>query len=57
MFTNATKMLYAALSEDWQGDERTLNVAFDLFSEALVADRDWGYRHPEVSAVYPNRSK
>ena len=50
-------MLYAAFSEDWQGDERTLNVAFDLFSEALVADRDWGYRHPEVSAVYPNRSK
>ena len=55
-FTNATNMLYAAFSEDWQGDERTLHVAFEQFSEALVADGDFGYRHLEVSAVYPNRS-
>jgi hypothetical protein len=41
-------MLYAAFSEDWQGDERMLHVAFQQFSEALVADGDWGYRHLEV---------
>jgi hypothetical protein len=56
-FTNATNMLYAAFSEDWQGDERMLHVAFDQFSEALVADGDWGYRHLEVSVVYPDRSR
>ena len=47
-------MLCAAFSEDWQGDERTLNVAFEHFSEALVADDDWSYHHLEVvSFVYP----
>jgi hypothetical protein len=56
-FTNATNMLYATFSEDWQGDDRTLHVAFQQFIEALVVDGDWGYRHLEVSAVYPNRSK
>lgn len=43
-FTNATNMLYAAFSQDWQGDERTLPEAFEQFRKALVA-------------VYPNRSK
>ena len=53
---NAANMLYAAFSEDWQGDEGTLHVAFEQFCEALVADDDWGYRHREVSVVYSNRS-
>jgi hypothetical protein len=55
-FTDATNMLYAAFSEDWQGDEQTLPESFEQFRKALVADGDWGYRHLEVSAVYPNRS-
>jgi len=50
-------MLYAAFSEDWQGDERTLHVAFEQFSEALITDGDFGYRHLEVSVVYPDRSR
>jgi len=54
--TNATNMLYAAFSEDWRGDEATLHVAFEQFSEALAADGGFGYRHLEVSAVYPNRA-
>jgi len=53
---DATNMLYAAFSEDWRGDEATLHVAFEQFSEALAADGGFGYRHLEVSAVYPNRA-
>jgi len=51
--TNATNMLYAAFSEDCQGDERTMPEAFEQFRKALVEDGDWYYRHLGVSVLCP----
>ena len=57
-FTTATEVLYVAFAHDWMGDDHSLATAFHLVRGSLAEDGgDWGYRHLEVSVVYPHRAK
>ena len=51
----ATQRLFTVFARSWQGSRRYLAEAFTDYREALL--RDSGYKHLEVTEVFPTRQK
>ena len=53
-FLKASEALYTVFASSWCGSPRHCAEAFTAFIESL--QKDWTYKHLDVSGVIPSRS-